>query len=268
MKLIPLFLLVGMLAVSGWAEEYNLEPYSPELVKKAEAGDAEAQYNQGQCHEKGLGVIKDNKEAVKWYTKSAEQGYTKAAFALSRCYKDGKGVLRDKNLANKWFVKGVDNSDEKQLFEILKSIDPSNSRDNTEERLLLFRRLAELGNAEGQYECGWSYEYGESIAEDKKEAMKWYMKAAEQGNVKAQIQLGNHYNNSSDDKEETKKEAFKWYMKAAEQGDRFAQYSIGEYYERGFGVLIDEQEAVKWYTKAAEQGSSYAKKALKRFKSK
>ena len=34
MKLIPLLLLAGMFAVSGWAEIY-----SPELVKKAEGGD-------------------------------------------------------------------------------------------------------------------------------------------------------------------------------------------------------------------------------------
>ena len=266
MKLITIFLIVGLLAASGWAEE--VAPYSPELVQKVESDDAKTQYELGIWHEKGMGGVKDNKEAVKWYTKSAEQGYVKAAFDLSRCYENGKGVPRDKNEAKKWFIKGVDSGDENELLRILHSIDPCSSKETNEKRFFLYRRLAELGNAEAQYEYGWSYECGESVAKDEKEALKWYMKAAEQGNVKAQIQLGNHYNNSSDDKEETKKEAFKWYMKAAEQGDRFAQYSIGEYYERGFGVLIDEQEAVKWYTKAAEQGSSYAKKALKRFKSK
>ena len=75
MKLITIFLLVGMLAVSGWAEELKPEPYSAELVQKAEAGDAEAQYNLGQCYENGQVGIKDNKEAVKWYTKAAEQNY-------------------------------------------------------------------------------------------------------------------------------------------------------------------------------------------------
>ena len=38
MKLIPRFLLVGILAVSGWADDAKPEPYSPELVKRAEAG--------------------------------------------------------------------------------------------------------------------------------------------------------------------------------------------------------------------------------------
>ena len=136
MKLIPLFLLVGMLAVSGWAEDAKPEPYSPELVKKAEAGDAVAQYNLGQCHEKGLGAIKDNKEAVKWYTKSAEQGHVKAALNLSRCYEDGQGVLRDKKQAMKWFAKVLDSTDIKELYVFLRSIDPYCNYDSDKSLLL------------------------------------------------------------------------------------------------------------------------------------
>ena len=82
MKLIPLFLLVGMLGVSGWAEEWKPEPYSTELVKKAESGDALAQLNLGSFFYHGQGVGKDEKEAVKWYTKSAEQGNETAKYAL------------------------------------------------------------------------------------------------------------------------------------------------------------------------------------------
>jgi hypothetical protein len=47
MKLILLLLLFGMLAVSGWAEDAKPEPYSAELVKIAEAGDARGQYDLG-----------------------------------------------------------------------------------------------------------------------------------------------------------------------------------------------------------------------------
>ena len=70
-----------MLAVSGWAEENKKpEPYSPELVKRAEAGDAKAQWSLGGCYLYGSEVAvrfvvdKDEKEAMKWFTKSAEQG--------------------------------------------------------------------------------------------------------------------------------------------------------------------------------------------------
>jgi TPR repeat protein len=74
MKLIPLLLLIGMFAISGWAEGYYPEPYSAELAKKAEEGDAMPQSELGICYQNGLVVTKDNKEAMKWYPKACEEG--------------------------------------------------------------------------------------------------------------------------------------------------------------------------------------------------
>jgi len=79
MKLIPLFLLVGMLAVSGWAQIY-----SPELVKKAEAGDVEAQCHLGICYLYGVGVAKDENQASMWYSRAADQGDKNAKEALKK----------------------------------------------------------------------------------------------------------------------------------------------------------------------------------------
>ena len=65
-------------------------------------------------------------------------------------------------------------------------------------------------------------------------------------------------------------EAVKWYRKAAEQGNAYAQFNLGNAYYNGNGVEQDYAEAVKWYQKAAEQENEYiansAKAALKRIK--
>ena len=45
-------------------------------------------------------------------------------------------------------------------------------------------------------------------------------------------------------------QAVKWYRKAAEQGDAMAQGSLGFMYENGRGVQKDKKEAAKWYRKA------------------
>ena len=90
MKQFLVGLLLGMIATSGWAED--VVTYSPELVKKAEEGDAEAQCVLGSCYLSGTGVGKDEKEAVKWYTKSAEQGNARAQRNLGLCYYQGTGV--------------------------------------------------------------------------------------------------------------------------------------------------------------------------------
>lgn len=123
MKLIPLLLLTGIFAVSGWAEDKKPEPYSAELVRKAEAGDAEAQYNLGQCYENGQVGIKDNKEAVKWYTKSAEQGNAKAQCNLGGWYYNGTGVAKDEKEAVKWYTKAAEQNyeDAKKALERMKS---------------------------------------------------------------------------------------------------------------------------------------------------
>jgi hypothetical protein len=144
MKPIPALLFGGMLAVSGWAEGY-----SPELVKKAEAGDAEAQYNLGQCYENGQVGIKDNKDAVKWYTKSAEQGYVKAEYSLSQCCKFGKGVPRDKKEAKKWSDKVLAHAsaDELWLFSQWR-VNPTRQEEGNQE---IEKRSYELVDEEFEY---------------------------------------------------------------------------------------------------------------------
>jgi len=54
------------------------------------------------------------------------------------------------------------------------------------------------------------------------------------------------------------KEAVKWFRKAAEQGNADAQYALGRAYHEGQGVDYNYTEAVKWLKKAAEQGQSDA----------
>ena len=50
--------------------------------KAAEQGYAEAQYELGNCYEKGWSVAQDDQEAVKWYRKAAEKGHAKAKARL------------------------------------------------------------------------------------------------------------------------------------------------------------------------------------------
>jgi uncharacterized protein len=53
-------------------------------------------------------------------------------------------------------------------------------------------------------------------------------------------------------------EAVRWYRKAAEQGNAFAQQSLGKLYEAGEGVEQDSAEAYKWYNIASAHGDQVA----------
>ena len=61
-------------------------------------------------------------------------------------------------------------------------------------------------------------------------------------------------------------EAVKWYFKSAEQGNPRAQYNLGHMYETGKGVARNYERAVKWYEKSAEQGHQPAKQKLRTLK--
>lgn len=175
MKLIILFLLVGILAVTGWAEErekpalrkvdlgnegspcsYSMESYSTEMLKRAEAGNAEEQHNLGKCYENGNGVTVDYKEAVKWYRKAAEQGNSDSQCDLGFCCERGKGVTPDYKEALKWYTKS-----------------------------------ATQGNALAMRCIGDCYFEGKGVHLDGDEAVKWYKKSkvAEQRDEEAKKQL-------------------------------------------------------------------------------
>lgn len=58
-------------------------------------------------------------------------------------------------------------------------------------------------------------------------------------------------------------QAVAWYRKAAEQGDPRAQYNLGVCYELGQGVKQDQEKAATWYYNAAKHGLREAKEVLR-----
>jgi len=49
-------------------------------------------------------------------------------------------------------------------------------------------------------------------------------------------------------------EAMEWYLKAAKQGNVNAQRNIGGMYQKGHGVEQNYHQAMEWFLKAANQG--------------
>jgi len=81
------------------------------------------------------------------------------------------------------------------------------------------------------------------------------MALALKGDATAQWFVGYSYDEGLSGQAIDKKEAVKWYRLAADQGNADAQLFLGGMYNEGQGVLQDYKEAVKWYRLAAEQGN-------------
>lgn len=89
---------------------------------------------------------------------------------------------------------------------------------------------------------------------------------AEQGDVRAQSELGRRYFKEEGVPQDYKK-AFFWSLKAAEQNDPRAQDLVGEMYFTGLGTSQDDQKALLWFERAAWQGYQMSQETLERLRS-
>jgi TPR repeat protein len=84
------------------------------------------------------------------------------------------------------------------------------------------------------------------------EAMEWYLLAAAQGFVKAQMELSGLYT-KGDGVQQDDAQAFYWCSRAATQGEALAQCYLGSLYFRGKGVNQDYVLAYMYFSLAAAQ---------------
>jgi hypothetical protein len=101
-----------------------------------------------------------------------------------------------------------------------------------------------------QISLGYAYADGIGVPKDRAEAVRWWRKAADQGNAEAQNSLGVAYA-SGEGVPQDFSEAVLWYRRAADQGDPAAQLNLGVSYGNGTGVPQDFAEAYFWENLAA-----------------
>ena len=92
--------------------QFGSGPQSPEdkfaeVKRKAESGDAKAQFGLARMYYNGDGITKDDAKAVEWYQKAAEQGNVFAQYKLGEMYDKGEGVSRDAAKAAEWWQKAA-----------------------------------------------------------------------------------------------------------------------------------------------------------------
>lgn len=90
------------------------------------------------------------------------------------------------------------------------------------------------------------------------EAMKWYLKAASQGDVKAENSIGFMYDNGIGVRQDYVA-AMRWYRRAADHRYAVAQYNVGLHYDSGLGVPRNLCDAQLWMRRAAAAGNKDAK---------
>lgn len=122
---------------------------------------------------------------------------------------------------------------------------------------------AEQGDVKAQYEVGEMYEKGKGAVKDVQKAFDWYQKAANQGDYKAAYKVGLFYYEGTAIKRDYDR-AFSWFSQSADKEYVRAQYYLGEMYEHGHGAPKDSDTALKWYNRALAGGYSPASDGIQR----
>ena len=177
LKPIVAFLVFSLFSICCVAVEF-----SPELLERATAGDAEAQYQLALCYDSGAGVEKDTEKLKYWLETAALNGHVKAQYTIGMIY-----------YAN---------------F----------NKDDDEKAARFFTLAAEQGDVGSQLQLGILYDRGKGVKKDERAAFCWYLKAAEQGNTTATYLVGiDYYQGTGVDK--NYKEAARWLRAAGDMYD-------------------------------------------------
>ncbi len=149
--------------------------------------------------------------AISLYKKAESLGSPKAMLQLSSIYKSGKAVVKDEKIANEYLHRAT----------------------------IIYEKLANNGDTEAQFNLGRIYNYFIKPPQ-KLKAYNWLLIAAKNNHAKAQYVVASILDNGllEPDVKRNSKEAVKWYEKAAEQGDTGAAYQLTYKHQGDFDSVI------------------------------
>jgi TPR repeat protein len=150
-----------------------------EIKAKAGKGDAATQCRLGELFSRGFTDVdgkslrqeKNEKEAIKWFSKAAEQNYQLAWLELGELFL----AHNDYSEAVKWLRKAADFG-YVMAMETLGEVNQNGLgvAKDYEEAAHWYRMAAEQGECASQHSLGMMYEHGDGVAKDYVEAYKWY----------------------------------------------------------------------------------------------
>lgn len=225
------------------------------LKAEAEKGDPDAMVTLGMLYTIGQGVPKDTEKGQALLTRAAEGGYERAQYMLGLFLGTAaSGLKPDKEKSKYWLKKAAAQGNKKAaaMLEVAENGPPPESFETIKSK-------AEAGDVGALYELGARYSHGLGVEKNAELGRKWLLLAAGKGHPLAQSDAGLMLLN-----EGKVKEGLVWMTRAAEQGVVNSQFELGQIYGEGRIVKLDREKAKLWLQKASENGDSRATAALKK----
>lgn len=194
-------------------------------MEQANRGDAITHYKLGQCHEEGLGVAKDIKNAAHWYRKAAEKGNTRAQFKIGLCCHHGHGVAQDFTEAALWYQMAADKSHPEALNNLGSLLHKGLGVPKDQAQgFRRFNQSAKMGNRMAAFNLAYCYSRGEGVSEDHAQELTWFRIAIENCSDPNRL---NPCSYVGDNFYEDFAQTVAWFRKMAEDGFAVAQRVAG-----------------------------------------
>ena len=121
-----------------------------------------------------------------------------------------------------------------------------------------YRHAANQGDVQAQVVVGQLYYFGaRGVRQDYAQAFNYFNRAAAQGEAMAMVNLGQMYA-SGLGVEQNNDTAYKYFKEAADKGSMTAQNGLGFMYLNGMGVPKDPKVAFTYFKKSADAGNADA----------
>jgi uncharacterized protein len=193
------------------------------------------------------------------WKRAADAGMPEGQWLWGLCCMVGGGGERNPEHALDFFTKAAN---QKLPIAALYAYLSFLAKGDTPKAMSWCRIAAEGGEPLAQLDLGVCYLKGDGVPHDEGEAVKWFEKAAEQGLVPAQNNIGVMYFYGGSGVVKDYGRALKWFRLAASKDWAPSQRFLAKMYWDGLEVAQDKQEAVKWYSKAAANGDAEAQNNL------
>ncbi len=243
------------------AEDYgdrNVEEAAQNFRRSAELGHVEGQTRWGQMLEGGVGVEKNEAEALTWYLKAAERGDARAMLLGGILASTDDPAVRDLNLARNW----LERARGRGFFDADVYLDEVNSVLEQErlakempphvpENLRADYIEARVGDGPKATEFAQRYLAGrDGLPRDPAQALDWMRRAAEAGDRKGMELLGDAYLEGVIVPKNID-EAVRWLGQSADIWGTSAAVKLADLYLAGRDVPKSETEAARWLQQVA-----------------
>ncbi|MCG7588671.1 tetratricopeptide repeat protein, partial [Photobacterium sp. OFAV2-7] len=233
------------------------------LLEPLGSKDRFAAYHLGGIYYSGIGQPVDYPKAFYWYEKANKHNtFTLPAKRIAIMFEDGLGRIKSQSQAFKYYLiaaqRGDSFSQEKVGYYYRRGIGTAKDLQRSAE---WFEKAAQQGRKISAYYIGMAYLNGNGVKASASKAEQYLLQSAKAGDMDAQFQLGYEYSNGNHFTKDNDKFAL-WTQRSADQEHRIAQYNLSVAYENGWGKEKNYAWAAYWRAKSAKQDYDSAKETF------